>query len=494
MEDLLNWPRTIVADLVRDPVRGPIRASRLRMQVERGFDVHTQYSGIDGPRECCHRLGLEIGADSAWRFLSAADRLRKSRAFIMGLNASCGDTHSCVFGSFDERIAPAAALQLQTLLDGLEGKHGADKELAILDIARWLAEDRQAIFPSGQTAACYAHGGGQCLAAPPSSTSRARWSIAGFTCTAYSRAGKQNRGADRSEVDRAIWMAERMALADRGEEAGFLAECVTHFPTGEMLRDPMASTHDIVWVHTGPREMGFPAERPRMFAAGIAKCPSREGDQLVWCGPEDQAEVQREFDTIFNKRVVLDGSIFFQAPAHVRDESYRAKLALRGSFPAPECDLSTDPEIFDMLLPPGAAQRLESFMQLGGSCICDVEHWPRRGYDKLSRTFPIQLTHGTIVDIRTNGRHTLALGTEHLCAQGFPMFPVTGSPSLSLLSPHLASLPEVDQKFFSGNGIFIPAFSAWMLYVWSNLTCVRSIVFRPLGIPEPDDLDHEHEL
>ena len=133
-------------------------------------------------------------------------------------------------------------------------------------------------------------------------------------------------------------------------------------------------------------------------------------------------------------------------------------------------------------------------MQLGGSCICDVEHWPRIGYDKFSRTCPIQLTHGTIVDIRTNGRHTLALGTGHLCAQGFPMFPVIGSPSLSLLSPHLASLSEVDQKLLSDNGLFIPASSAWMLYVWSNLTCVRSTVFRPLGTPEPDDLDHEHEL
>ena len=70
---------------------------------------------------------------------------------------------------------------------------------------------------------------------------------------------------------------------------------------------PLSETHRLISIKTAPIELGFPIRRKRSLASGINL------NNLVWCGPETLKDIQEEFDTLYSRDLVLDGSIYFTA-------------------------------------------------------------------------------------------------------------------------------------------------------------------------------------
>ncbi len=126
----------------------------------------------------------------------------------------------------------------------------------------------------------------------------------------------------------------------------------------------------------------------------------------------------------------------------------------------------------DSFLAPGGHQRLEAYLKrqgdlqsMDGTYIVDISQWPDSQVGTAGPYFPSQLTHGTIVNC--DGFHH-ALGTDHLAANGFHMYPETAQDHFSHLAPILRRLGNSEQKELSGNGQNLPAIAAWFMYVFCH--------------------------
>ena len=124
------------------------------------------------------------------------------------------------------------------------------------------------------------------------------------------------------------------------------------------------------------------------------------------------------------------------------------------------------------ILPPGAVQRLEQYISMiegkegiGGAYICDTDQWPMAGKSSPGPWFPCQLTHGTIVSPLL-GRPFL--GMEHIAARGFHVYESTSSAYKSDMSQVLNTLSENELRMLSGNAMSLPAWGAWVFYVFTN--------------------------
>ena len=99
----------------------------------------------------------------------------------------------------------------------------------------------------------------------------------------WSAAGKLEKHADISERTFGVWLAERRAQALQLAEDVCFQECVVGFPSNEKIRAPLASTHTVVSLVTGPENMGWPTSRPRRFTAAINKSRQLFVKDLACC-------------------------------------------------------------------------------------------------------------------------------------------------------------------------------------------------------------------
>ena len=112
---------------------------------------------------------------------------------------------------------------------------------------------------------------------------------------------------------------------------------------------------------------------------------------------------------------------------------------------------------------------MEKYQGLDGTYIVDVEHWPHGPCGTAGPHFPSQLTHGTVINC--DGFH-IALGTDHLSANGWHIHEEFTQDYSSAMTPILNSLSEAALKRLSGNGQHLASMLTWFLYVFAN-TCRR---------------------
>ena len=225
--------------------------------------------------------------------------------------------------------------------------------------------------------------------------------------------------------------------------------------------------------------------------------------RLQWIGPPDDESVQRCFDDMFKRTTETSGDCFFIADDQRVKDDVLKRLEKRGL----NCDAVAEncfPLTRDLLvqcLPPGAAQRFAKYEQLrplrqgieDGCFICDVQQWPDVGCSSYGPQFPCQLTHGTVVSLE---RRRIALGLEHLLAQGFHVLPEVSGTFRSPLTPLFEKMQCESIKRLSGNAINLPAFAAWMVFVLCN--CVpadprASQLPRMLSQAAPVESDDQQE-
>ena len=286
-------------------------------------------------------------------------------------------------------------------------------------------------------------------------------SNAGNCCQGWTAEGKRARKAHSSQHALAAWTCQRKELGRRGEEDMFFQECTPLFDIHGCLESPLAETHRLVSVVTGPSMMGWPTSRDRLLSAGLSL------KSLVWVGPQDPQEIQAEFEKTFEKRCMLSGSVFFRADEDEVARWCQETLRRKKHFgPMP-----TGYKLWRKLFTPGQLQRMEQYRALqseqagiDGTFICDLDHWPNSPGPQPGPFFPTLLRHGTIVDMNAE---KIAMSSDRFLALGFHIGPVSSKFQWPL-AEYVLSLPDRALKSFSGNCQSLPAILAWQLYVFCN--------------------------
>lgn len=261
-----------------------------------------------------------------------------------------------------------------------------------------------------------------------------------------------------------------MAAVDDNSEDRFFAECTRLYNAKAKLEDPLRKTHKVVFVHAGPELLGHPSRRPRSLTAGLSL------RSLIWIGPQDPEQVQLHFNSLFARSIELTGCVYFKAsPDALRRFAQAAMKRRRGvclDGAVMQKMNTTGRDFLESFFPPGGLQRLEMYLSrqaelqgLDGTYIVDTEQWATSKAAAAGPMFPTQLTHGTIVNCDD---FRLALGTDHLSANGFALYPEFTRDVCSSMAPILLELSDNEQKELSGNGQNLPAILAWFMYVFSH--------------------------
>ena len=506
MRAVFAWPRLKTEKAIDNPTR----YTNLNNNIANGCFVASDWTGMDGPRECLTQFDgvwTEVSGE-AWRgdgarftFARACDNAPAPQAVLLYLSTYCDGGRSCVFDEIEDRVITSVS----ELLDGLRPAADATKdeaEVSYMMMRDELMDRRLELFNiKTTTSGCLAHNGRHCLAYPclvePGTPGRPLvMNFGTHTCVGWSAVGGHAGGGHPSQRSYAIWQAERCALAEQLYEDVFFDECTAYFPAKTQLRAPLAASHRVVYVKAGPELEGHPNSRPRHMGSGLNRYT------MLWTGPESDAAIQEDFDKIYNTTMETTGDIFFAADnLEVRSEFSRM-LQLRGHYnAAAELPASFDDDDFlSQVLAPGAAQRRDAYEKIrheyegiGGSYLADVEHWPGR-LGKGGPLFPCQLCHGTVVSWMSRRP---AVSHEHLAAQGYHILNAHCSDFTSPLKAFFCgdghtTLSPSKKKELAGNGISLPVMLAWILYVLCNSRK------RPIDTPErpiqdarPEDNDDD---
>ena len=222
---------------------------------------------------------------------------------------------------------------------------------------------------------------------------------AGNCCQAWSAEGRRLGESHSSQHALLVWIAQRKELALKAQESMFFQECTPLFPIEACLSHPLEKSHHVVHVISGPRVHGWPASRERLLSAGLSL------HELVWIGPSTHEEIQREFDSLFAKRCVVSGQVFFQADtASVQDW---AKERARKRMRVLSDEDAVGPDLWQHVLTPAQMQRINDYQRLqlqrasldDGCFIVDVDHWAGSPGPSSGPHFPTLLRHGTILDL-----------------------------------------------------------------------------------------------
>ena len=302
-----------------------------------------------------------------------------------------------------------------------------------------------------------------------SSASPLTISTGSTVCKAWSTAGPCKKFAHPSERSHAVWLAERIARAEDLSEDIWFSEKVKTYPLSHKLLEPLHDfgTHQVIHVYTGPELQGWPTSRPRVFIAGL------NSRRLIWNGPTTDAAVQEAFNKLFKRTCELTGDCFFLADDESVALDWVRRLKQRGIHCSPE-DLNICRETMLETLALGARQRFEAYEKIrpgtegiGGTFLADIEHWPDSGKSAAGSIFPCQLSHGTVVSWLKNRP---ALGMEHICANGFHVYPQISTKFECSLERVLEPLSCAQLKELIGNGLSLLAYGAFLLFILSHTT------------------------
>ena len=208
-------------------------------------------------------------------------------------------------------------------------------------------------------------------------------------------------------------------------------------------------------------------------------------DRLRWIGPSEPSEVQRDFDAIFCRKLMVDGDIYLQAPPHKVLAVYKQGLEKQKEYIDASHISVYGKGILQSILSPGHLTRLREYTNIyeekrskADDCqsrtayLCDCDHWPNTPGDTSGSLFPVQLKHGCVY---SHSKRRLALASEHLAAQGWHVLDIhPDSRFCSPLLPMFEELGERKVKLLSGNGMSLPCIAAWFLYCLSNTVRVES--------------------
>jgi hypothetical protein len=140
---------------------------------------------------------------------------------------------------------------------------------------------------------------------------------------------------------------------------------------------------------------GHPSLRRRSLTCGL------NNFFTIWHGPDNDIELQQDFDRFFERTLELTGEVYFQAGAEEVDEQFAEWADLRQNHDWEELE---DPmQKMRATMPPGKVLIMDSHSErapVGEPWLSDLEQWAGSRGDGSSPLFPTQLTHGTVFSWR----------------------------------------------------------------------------------------------
>ena len=275
LDDLMDWPSQLL-QCIEQTAGGLF--GRLQKLLARPVRVTSAYSGIDAPRESLYQLGQALqaryGQSLTLQFCHATDKAKAPQEVLMYLAKNVDGGASCVFSDLEDRLTSETREYLDSMMPK-DGQSSEAKKLAYDAMSEYLNRQCFRLFNPLSTSYCLVHGR-ECRTSPEENNRDEEGfpvplllHFAGTTCTAWSNAGKRERFTHQSERTHAVWLAERLSLAQRDAEDICFQECVVNYPTTIKMRDPLWETHIVVTARTGPEALGWPTSRPRRFSAAI---------------------------------------------------------------------------------------------------------------------------------------------------------------------------------------------------------------------------------
>lgn len=477
---------------------------RLSRALRRGALVATDFSGMESPRwamqSACETIPCRrhIPVSPAIKFVRSSDLVaRPQQDFLMRMSNRCDFGRACVFGCIEDRLSTTASRMLSAMEpEAMSSK--SDREAAYECMHVWLFKNLDMAFPTGHEVPCRQHGA--CIANVGEELDRwltkrldtGRWSgdiespdgpdgpdsmerrpllvnMASTVCKGWSPANRnRDGGAHPSERSHAIWLAERAALAGRGQEDLYFHECSSHYPVQGAMRQRVAQTHEVVSVVCCPTQRGRPVRRRRRFSAGLSR-PS-----LVYVGESD---VQREFNLFISRPQAGNPSMFMIAD----DVELRATVgevaAARLCFFGDETRTTMDlPGLWQLAFTPGEQQRFRAWMDLckpgGPDEFFDIRDHSSPHTDR--QCLPTVMTK-SLVCSRSRGAPLSA--SELGVAMGVP-------PSLESFWDIFGSLTFQHRMILVGNSLHLEMYAMWILFVLGNTTPRERMRVEALRAPD----------
>ena len=281
VEELDTWPLDIVVTLLQAGMPGEAsRVRRLRDLFVKKFKLSGDYSGMECSREVARLLKialrpLNLGLDFDWEWVRSCDYSKQQQEYLVTFSQMVEDSNGCVLCDINDRLTAEAAKVLN--------EHEPAKDLSYLMKKQAYARMLDYLLAGGERCyltevPCVVHGK-PCVAHPGHQAdfddeSEQCWNFAGTTCTGWSAVGKGNLDvvfqcvsvvthlntgeghADGSERPHAVWLGERAHLAKSGKETGFFGECTPRYPVKTKLREPLRSSHRVIFVLVNPKVQG----------------------------------------------------------------------------------------------------------------------------------------------------------------------------------------------------------------------------------------------
>lgn len=504
VQELYKWPDHVAAAMTED------ESLRLRELLERKIVVCSDYSGQDCYREALEVLVVALERRFSWplpqdclRFGRACDNERLPQKVLMAMSSKFDDSKSCVFSDLLDRLTPVALDFVKAAIPN-EKLSKEDRAQAYSDMLEWLSSNRSWAYAGTSHCLvhkrpCPVHPDGVALGLATAedepaakrmksdtcnSCSRPLYvNTSGMTCKGWSAVGEQLRFADKSELPFAVWLTERETWAQHGAQDIFFGECTARFPVQSKLAERLSETHDVIWIITGPEQLGWPHRRPRMFCAGINK------STLSWVGPDKDA-IQQKFDEKFCRQTQLTGDSLLCAPEEEMYKHYQDLARIQGHHVSTDDFKALSSEgLLEAILAPGQLQIYSEYaaaksklQSLGGALIADLGQHPHTA-STAGPDWPCQLTHGTVISFsHGHGQHRVASGLEHLGAQGFHLFPSTTKDyPVSKMRGIYDTLRFREQKHISGNGMHLAVVASWLSFVLGNVVRVGGVRLRDMS-------------
>lgn len=492
-----SYVRDFPVHLLNKATRDPENRVRLQFFKDAGLKVVSLCSGIDAVGEALRLLQLAMqesaghadeDTDVDWWVVKGSwcDSGSAQQAFLL---ARAGQMQShlrpCLFQSVEDMVPHGVREELGMLTPPACGNR--EQKAAAVNwyqkVGQALTEKGPLAFPKEHQAFCLVHEQqchvrqSRCMPAGMVQTNPVLMHCAGLPCIAYSKVGLRRQGADPSEMAVQVYLSERQ----QSPEDFFLFENVTLFPY-EKIEAKLRDTHHLVPLSFGPKDLGFPCNRPRLFVLGIAK------EKMVWIPPPNESDEAQRFFHMFGAEPTSYGNCYMTDSWSSMRSQLADRMLLRqlhlgaGALLEEPTDRTerfkclcsaANPSSTSAAMAYEEMRQTRPLTEMGLPFFCDWEQNPASGKCTPSPFVPCLLTHGNLVE------HTSARALTDA-----ELFTVHGWGTLrndryrSDIMQVISSSAPRSAKQFLGNSMHIPSALAVLLYGFTHMLRLSDVNSR----------------
>jgi len=469
--------------------------SMLLTRLQEGIQINADYSGTGQPEHIARQVAQQaVLRDCAakvvcWR---ASDIEPHARQALIADGAGGGAQH--VFGDLLRRVSSKTRKLLRARYAAAErqvtARRAAGEELKAVqtqegsammkDCLALLDKEPRNLDDAAFCFKCQDH----CRHYGPADQDKgmSRMSVAGTTCTPWSRMGSKKRWAAFCTVVFAAWASE----VKFWDPDFILHECTEDFDV-ELLHAIFGNAFVLFTVRFSPVELGIPVSRPRVWTLGFNRA-------RVVCHLPFSRDT---FGKFFFRQLLLDGHIFFEAIPEDIKLRFLQRLAEKQKL-AMDVDGEHGVSCRE-LLPESLHQMLLAYEK---HCrkkkkpldfIVNLRQKPSfmQGFSSI---VPTLLTHTSILWSMRKNCVLPPLG--HLDVMGFPVFvKMEGNERSGLEQLALAGgLSDSEILSLAGNGMVAAAVGSVFMFGLATTARRAWSLPRPLTGFEAPDLDSDLRL